>query len=298
MGTAQTLANLNTTLAGNDGVITLEQARACGLSARQIYLKVKKGHWEQYARGVYLSLQHEHSDTAAVRAVVAAHYGSVAQGTTAAWWHGMVDALPRPLTLFVPRTSHRQIEVAEDVALLRRPVPAEDIVKHRGIRVAGKELTVLTAIAAIDDSSGFLDRCLQQRSVTIDSLTECMKRNRGMHGLSRARELLATLEAGAESEAERLFVGLLRLHEITGWEQQVWVGGMRIDFVWRTERVSVEINGWAYHRSRDRFEADSAKAAMLAANGWLPLSFTWKQLIEDPEGCIAQVAAALARRRS
>lgn len=297
MGNTDTVANLNSTFAANDGVITLAQARACGLSSRQIYRRVQTGQWEAYARGVFLSLQHEHSDTAAVRAVVAAHYRSVAHGTTAAWWHGMVSDLPRPLTLCVPVTSHRAIAVAEEVTLRHRRLPAEDVIDHRGLPVTGPELTVLTALETIADPTGFLDRCLQRKVVAIDDLTACLERNAGMHGAGTARGLLATLEAGAESEAERLFVELLRLHGITGWTQQVWIGRSRIDFAWTAEKVSVEINGWAYHRSRDRFEADNAKAAMLAASGWLPLSFTWKQLTEDPEGCMSQVAAALTLRR-
>ncbi|MFZ2512454.1 MAG: type IV toxin-antitoxin system AbiEi family antitoxin domain-containing protein [Gordonia sp. (in: high G+C Gram-positive bacteria)] len=291
------MAKLNSTFAENDGVITLGQARACGLSPRQIYLRVKTGQWEAYARGVFLSLQHEHSDAAAVRAVVAAHYRSVAHSTTAAWWHSMIPDLPRPLTLCVPITSHRPIDVAEDIALRHRPLPAEDVTDHRGLSVTSPELTVLTALETIADPAGFLDRCLQRTLVTTGELTACLERNAGMHGLRTARGLLDTLEAGAESEAERLFLDLLRIHGITGWTQQVWFGRSRIDFAWTAEKVSVEINGWAYHRSRDRFEADNAKAAMLAANGWLPLSYTWKQLTENPEGCIAQVVAALALRR-
>ena len=188
--------------------------------------------------------------------------------------------------------------MAEEVNLLHRSFPAEDLTEIRGLPIADKALTVLSSLNTIEGSAGFLDRCLQQKTVTVAELNACLERNSGMHGLSRARELLAALEAGAESEAERLFIDLLRLHQITGFAQHVWFHGQRLDFAWASERVSVEINGWAYHRDRDRFEADNAKAAMLAAHGWLGLAFTWKQLTEDPEECIAKVAAALALRRA
>ena len=61
-------------------------------------------------------------------------------------------------------------------------------------------------------------------------------------------------------------------------------------------RVAVEINGWAYHRSSDRFEADGDKAARLAAAGWLELPLTWKAIRYRPEECIARLVAALNSR--
>lgn len=297
MATGTDLASLNHTLAQNQGVITLDQARSCGLTDRQIYRRVKFGHWEAYARGVFLSRQHLHTDDSRVRAVVWAHRRSVADRSTAAWWHGMLPTLPQPLTICLPRTTHRRADLPENVSFLRRPVPAEDVQELRGVPVTGADLTVLGALGVVADPAGFLDRVLQQKTVTLEGLAQCLARNSGMHGNAEGRRLLATLVAGAESEAERILVELLRLHQITGWRLQHAVGGRVIDVAWPTERIAVEVNGWAYHRDRARFEADNAKTAMLAAHGWLTLSFTWRQLTEDPEDCIAQIAAALARRR-
>lgn len=291
--------DLHQFLADHDGVITVAQAFRCGLSRHQIHGRVKSAQWENYARGVYVSRQHHFGDTAMVRAVVAAHRRGVADRTTAAWWCGMLDELQRPLTVCVPRTSHRPPDLPVDVRPRHRSIPAEDLAVHRNLPVTGPALTVIGTIGTLEkDQSAFLDRMLQKKVVSVADLTAAIKRNRGMRGMGRTRELLATLEAGAESEAERLFVALLRLHEVTGWVQQHPFGGARLDFAWPAEHIAVEINGWAYHRDRDRFENDNAKAAMLASAGWLALSFTWRQLTEEPEDCIAQVAAALATRRA
>ncbi|GAC58271.1 hypothetical protein GOHSU_36_00140 [Gordonia hirsuta DSM 44140 = NBRC 16056] len=297
MGTGIDLDSLNDTLAQNQGVITLAQARSCGLTDRQIYRRVKSGHWEAFARGVFLSRQHLHTDDSRVRAAVWAHRRSVADRSTAAWWHGMLPTLPQPLTICVPRTTHRSPDLPDKASLLHRSIPAEDLLELRGLAVTGAELTVLGALDVVADPPGFLDRVLQQETVTLEGLAQCLDRNRGMHGNGKGRTLLGTLVAGAESEAERVLVELLRLHQITGWTLQYPLGGRRIDVAWPAERIAVEVNGWAYHRDRDRFEADNAKTAMLAARGWLTLSFTWRQLTEEPEDCIAQIAAALALRR-
>lgn len=291
-------AKVATVLAEHGGVITLAQAFDCGLTRRQVHHRVKSGRWEAYARGVFFSVQHDFDEAAKVRAVVHAHSRGIADRTTAAWWHGMTDTLHRPLTLCVPHRSHRTPDLETDVSLIHRAVPAEDLAEVRGVSVTGPALTVIGALELLPDASAFLDRVLQQNLVTTVELTEALDRNKGMHGAARARRLLATLEAGAESEAERLFVELLKVHQITGWVQQYRFGGKRLDFAWPAERLAVEINGWAYHRNRERFESDNAKVSMLAAAGWLTLSFTWRQLTDEPEECIAQVAAALRLRRS
>lgn len=289
-------------LARRDGVITAAQALSCGKSRRQIRYQVQRGSWEPYARGVFFSRQHEFTERALVRAVAAAHRGGVLDRTAAAWWCGFTEELHRPLTLCIPPRSHRPPDLAEKVSLIHRSIPAEDLTEHRELAVTGPALTVLGALGTLESlgesAASFLDRVLQQKQVTLADLTAALDRNKGMHGLRTAKRLVATLQAGAESEAERLFAELLALHEITGWVQQFRYGGRPIDFAWPEERVSVEINGWAYHRDTQRFEADNAKAAMLAAGGWLPLSFTWKQLTDEPEVCIARVAAALALRRA
>ncbi|GAA4755252.1 type IV toxin-antitoxin system AbiEi family antitoxin domain-containing protein [Gordonia alkaliphila] len=299
-------ADLRALLAANDGVLTLAQAHACGLTRRQIQGHVKRKDWERYGRGVYLSTSHEFTDRAKVRAVVAAHLCGVADRLTAAWWFGMIAPqpgsdtapLPAPLTVCVPPTRHQAPRLPEEVSVLRRAIAAEDLTERHGLAITAKPLTVLAAAGLMPSPAGFLDRVLAQKTVTVPELTRTAERNARMHGLRPARDLLASLQEGTESEAERIFVELLRLHRITGWVQQHRFGKWRLDVAWPAERVSVEINGWAYHRDSERFERDNAKAAELAAAGWLPLSFTWRQLTEEPETCIARVAAALALRRA
>lgn len=80
-----------------------------------------------------------------------------------------------------------------------------------------KSLTVLTAAAKHDGGVALVDRTLQTGEVTIGSLCSALDRNSGLHGLLFARELVEVLEAGSQSVAERLFVDLLNLHQITGW---------------------------------------------------------------------------------
>lgn len=278
-------------LADHDGVITTAQARALGLTQRQVSGRLRTGRWLPMSRGVHLSSQHHLTDVARVRVAVATHR-AVADRTAAAFWHGLIDELPPVVTVSAPRSVHGQTQSSVAVSVKRRTFPTEDQEVLRDLKVTRRPLTVLAAAQDVDDGAALIDRALQQGEVTVESLRASLDRN-SAHGLGLARELLAVLEAGSESAAERLFVDLLRLHEITGWVQQFQLGGRRLDFAWPARRVAVEINGWSYHRTHSRFESDGDKAASLAAVGWLLLPFSWKAIRYTPEDCMLKLTGAL-----
>jgi very-short-patch-repair endonuclease len=73
---------------------------------------------------------------------------------------------------------------------------------------------------------------------------------------------------------------------------------MEVDFVWRDERLVVELDGWAFHRTRRAFEHDRGRDQQLARAGFGTLRFTHRQIDGDP-GDVAETlrAARRARRR-
>lgn len=279
-------------LADHDGVISTPQARELGLSQRQVSHRVATGRWQRLSRGIFLSSQHHLTDTARVRVAVVTHR-AVADRTAAAFWHGLIPDLPPKVTVSAPRTIHGNAHTPVTVDLKRRTFPAEDLEELRGITVTRQSLTVLAAAGELDDGVALVDRALQNGDVTIESLCTTLDRNSGAHGLQIARELVSVLETGSQSVAERLFVELLTLHQITGWVQQLDLFGKPLDFAWPEHRVAVEINGWSFHRTHSRFESDGNKAASLAAIGWLLLPFSWKAIRYDGEECMRKLTSAL-----
>ncbi|GAB3132429.1 hypothetical protein GCM10027289_20470 [Tsukamurella serpentis] len=71
--------------------------------------------------------------------------------------------------------------------------------------------------------------------------------------------------------------------------------GYLIDFAFPEARLAVEINGWAYHRSRARWMNDQNKQNALTSAGWSVLNFSWHHLTADPEGVIGEVVHILQR---
>ncbi|MGH2988780.1 MAG: DUF559 domain-containing protein [Solirubrobacterales bacterium] len=115
-------------------------------------------------------------------------------------------------------------------------------------------------------------------------------------GVTKLRSLLDRDSAPAmtRSEAEERLLALLRAAELPPPEVNVRLGGHEVDFLWREERLVVEVNGFRYHSSRSAFERDRVRDAKLGALGFRVVRVTWRQIVERPEALVARIAMALA----
>jgi very-short-patch-repair endonuclease len=99
-----------------------------------------------------------------------------------------------------------------------------------------------------------------------------------------------------ESALEQRFLKVCRDHGVPRPETQVRVGRYRVDFLWRAERLIVEVDGYRYHGGRVAFERDRARDNALTALGYEVLRFTHRQLTDDPAAVAALVASRLVTR--
>ncbi len=248
-------------------------------------------------RGVYLSVAHPFTERARLRAAVLAHNGT-ADGTAAAWWHGLLPDLDPVVTITVPPSARAQVRCITRTNARRRQLAARDIENVAGLSVTRRPLTLLdcASILRSGDGARLMDRALQTGAVTTGGLRTALERNAGRIGMAEARRLLAVVDTDSESHAERRFAGLLRAEGITGWVQQLQIGRYRADFAFPEYRVTIEVDGWAFHRTQERFEADHAKLNAITLAGWLPMAFTWHDIDTDPIGAIEKVVAVLRDR--
>jgi very-short-patch-repair endonuclease len=97
------------------------------------------------------------------------------------------------------------------------------------------------------------------------------------------------------SPAERALLRLLRTRGLTDYETNATVAGHEVDYLWRDERLVVEVDGWDAHSGRVAFERDRLKAAVLRAQGITTMPVTGRQIRRDPGGVVARLLAALGR---
>ncbi len=76
----------------------------------------------------------------------------------------------------------------------------------------------------------------------------------------------------------------------------VRLGPYEVDFLWRDAGLVVEVDGFAFHSGRARFEGDRRRDADLAARGVTVIRVTWRQLVDQPEAVLVRIGQALAAR--
>ncbi|QZY46186.1 MULTISPECIES: DUF559 domain-containing protein [Mycolicibacterium] len=282
---------LNEQLRRHDGVITLAQARAAGLSKQSINRRVQSGDWRQCHRGVYFVDDRPYTDAARIRAAVWA-FGdhAVASGLAAAWWHGLTRFAPEQVEVTMPRSGSGRKR--SGTRLRRRDLAPADVVERRGLRVTAVPLTAVEAAVRGHGNRAVMDRALQG-DVDLRDLWATHLRNKGRYGSPAARALLQAAADGARSEAERILIRLLKGAGITGWRSNVPVGGYVVDVAFRGPRVAIEVDGWAFHSDHEAFQNDRHRQNRLALRGWQVLRFTWLDLTEYPERVIATIQAAI-----
>jgi very-short-patch-repair endonuclease len=280
-------------VAGQAGVISLQQAVAAGISARTVQRRVAEGRWRRLHPRVYLVGGHNLGYEARIWAAhLWAGERSTVSGIAAAYWHGMISTPGVPILVTVPRAV--RLTPTQGAQLRRRDLDRHDRECDRGLWVLPPPLAALETAVLLEDGSVFLDRALQKH-VSFEHVYRAYTRNLGARGSAAAGKLLIAAADRAGSAAERIFHRLLKDAGITGWRVGVPFGPYELDVAFEAERVAVEVDGWAWHVDPTRFRNDRRKGNVLARAGWQLLRFTWHDLTERPRACVAEIRELLAR---
>lgn len=234
------------------------------------------------------------SDAARIRAAVWS-YGehASASGMAAAWWHNLTHFAPNTVEVTVPRNSHGRCH--DGCRVRRRELKPADIVEVRGLRVTELALTVVEAAVRPRRNVKLFDAALQRRA-DLPSLWRAHMRNKGRYGSPAARMLLQAADDGAQSQAERILIQLLRSAKITGWKANYPVAGYKVDVGFPKQKVAVEVDGFAFHSDSEDFHQDRRRQNAIALAGWQVLRFTWLDLTEYPDRVIAEILHAISAR--
>ncbi|TGD89107.1 DUF559 domain-containing protein [Mycolicibacterium sp. CH28] len=285
---------LDDLLRRHDGVITLAQANDAGLSGQAVRRRVRAGHWQRCSAGVYFVADRQFTDTARVRAAVWGYGPSAcASGLAAAWWLELTRFAPDLIEVTVPRSSHGRCHSGSQVR--RRNLGPLDVVEHRGLRVTALPLTAIEATVRRGGGPKLMDEALQ-RHTELRHLWAAHLRNTGRYGSPAARRLLQAADDGTKSQAERLFTRLLNSSGVSGWKANQKVTGYEVDVLFRTAKVVVEVDGFAFHTDPEAFERDRRKQNALVLAGYQVLRFTWLDLTEYPERVLTLVQRAISAR--
>lgn len=285
---------------GQHGVISRAQLIALGLSAAAIDHWVRRGRLHPLYRGVY-AVGHARVSVRGrwMAAVLRCGEAAVLSHRTA----GGLWAVARHAGLIVV-TAPRQIR-ATGLRVHCENVPPDERDTEDGIPVTTVARTLLDLAAVLPSYQ--LERAMNEAEVLgyadSPSLADLLARYPRRPGTRAIRNLLATESVGetrTRSELEARFLAFLDAAVLprprTNAAIEANGATYECDCVWPDERLIVELDGHAFHRTRQAFERDRAKDRALTAAGWRVIRVTWSQLHDEPEGLGRDLRAALRPR--
>lgn len=287
---------LHSIAARQHGVVTRRQLLEAGLSGDRISRRVRAGRLRPLHRGVYRV-----GPVASVRAREMA--ACLACGPTAMLSHGSAAEAwgmrsPGPDTAPVEVTVRRGHPERPGIVAHRRTTLHDDErTRLDGIPITTPSRTLLDLAVAHPPRTleRALDEAMARWQTTTRAVHRLLQRHEGRPGTTRLRAVMARDHGSfTRSEAEERFLDLVRTARLEEPETNARVGRYEVDFVWRTERLAVEIDGYSFHASRRAFERDRLRGQELTALGYRMIRVTWRQMVDEPLRLVAQLAQALS----
>lgn len=281
--------------ARQDGVISLAQARASGLSTGQINRRRRSGRYARCRRRVVRIAGAPETWRQTLR------IAAIAAGNTIAVSHGSAVRL---LGIDMPRSEHPRWRRDDTFLELSAPEPRHvrlhGVRGHRsgiwedgdirwidGMAVTSPLRTIidLSSRLGVDGAGRLIDDMLRRKLVTVDELRDRVGRLRPAPG--RSLRVLRTIvgaradsfdpgESALESRIRRVirragFPAPIGQHVVRDGTFSV-----RLDFAYPDVKVYLEGDGFGFHRMRSDLDHDVRKRNGLVRRGWLGLHFTWR----------------------
>lgn len=284
------------------GVFSGSQAQEAGFPRRTIYERVRRGSWVRVSGDSYrVAASAETWQQPIVAAWLAVGDPSAISGRSALAVWQLATPMPAVPQITVPWTRRPRLTGVRVVRTRRWT--RKDIVRLGTLRVTSVRRTLLDVAPHFSelDLETVVDAAHRRKLLDLEQVAAYLRKARKakIPGASKLAFLVG-LRVGnrpLESVAETLLFRTLRRAGLPAPTPQYWVrtrsGDRRIDFAYPSERIGIEVDGYAPHSGRPAFEADRTRYNELADAGWELRHMTWTMLTERPGDVVWTIASAL-----
>jgi len=281
------------------GLFTLADANACGLSTSLLRYHCRRARWSRLLPGVYgLNDVPDSAQRPMLAALLWAGPTAVLSHRTAAAMLGLDGIVPSPVELWA-----RRAHGTAGVIVHRGEIEPPDVVRTGLLRATRLRRTVIDLASVLDDD---LLELVVESALRRDRNLD-FDRPAGTCGAARLRRVLARRPPGApptESELETRYLQLIRAAALPPPVRQHTVFDDvgrcvgRLDVCWPEVGLWVELDGRATHTQGPALLSDRHRQNQLADRlQWLPLRFTWEDVVARPRQTARFTEHAYARRR-
>ncbi|HQZ33193.1 MAG TPA: DUF559 domain-containing protein [Ilumatobacteraceae bacterium] len=269
-------------------VVEYEDVKASGLTNRQFAYRVSAGDWIRVMPSVWRHVATPESWELRVRAgaVWLGANAALAGRSAAAWWG--LDGFEQSSVEFV--VPHARRWVSGVTVRLTRDWSKKDLLRRDGVRVTSATRTIIDLAgqgATAHELERAIDSAVRMRLTSIPTLTSRMAElaKSGRVGIPILRELL--LDSGGESVLERRFLRVIRDAGLPRPQTQITFKGrttraIRVDFLYESQRVVVEVSGRVGHASDADRRKDARRRNELQHRGYVVIEFTTADVMTDP----------------
>ncbi len=174
--------------------------------------------------------------------------------------------------------------------------------RHEGLWISSPARAVLevAATASVDEVARLVNEGHGLRLFTPRELEAVLRRNRGRRGAGKLAEVLGDEHAMTitRSEAERAFRRLIRDARLPAPQVNQRLGRYVPDFIWREQRLIVEIDSYQFHGGPAAFQNDREKDLVYRDAGFDVLRPTRNHVVHQPARVLVSVVRALERSRN
>jgi hypothetical protein len=277
------------------GVFHRSQAVALGATRWKIEHRLTTGRWAELHHSVFGVCGVPSTYAGRVlAAVLALPTGSVVSHRAAAALQGMPGFRPDRIELSSQKSLRKRVGLPPAVLHGSTLLPERHCRLFEGIptTTVARTLFDLCAVVHPGRAERAVDNCLARKWVTVPALWRVLDdlAIQGRNGTCVMREILMERGEGyvaPASDIEADFIALLRGAGLPFPEREVdlgdadqWIG--RVEFVYRAERVLVEVDSRLHHSALLDFESDRERDNQFAADGYRVLRITYLMIKERP----------------
>jgi very-short-patch-repair endonuclease len=274
---------------GQHGIVARSQLLERGVNPRALAHRLESGRLFHIHRGVYAVGHRAFTDLGRELAAVFACGPEALLGLFSAggrWeirapWRGAIHVVSARTRMHHGVVGHRT-----------RRLPPEDAAVCCGIPITSPARTLVDLAGVLSPRE--LERAIHRTELlglaTLDELEVRFSSDRP--GIGKLRDILAVgTPAPTRSELEQQFLAFVDDHALPKPRVNEHVEGFEVDFHWPDARLVVELDGFAFHGTREAFERDRARDAALQAAGWRSVRVTRRRLMHDEETLAHQLHA-------
>ena len=283
--------------ATQDGVVSLRQLEALGVSGRMVERRVGDGRLVRVVRGVY-RVEGVAGAYAAERAALlaAGERAALSHRTAGVLWNQLQrQAVAEPVAVILPGSAQCRLRGIR-IHRSRTLEPNAVTVLHE-LRITTPERTLLdlAAVLTATELERAIARAERAGQTTTAALVAFAGRTPRHRGYGVIRRLLqdGLVPAFLRSEAEARFLELVRAGGLPAPAVNAPLHGYEVDFVWRDRGVVVEVDGRAYHANARAFGRDRRRDAVLSAAGYRVVRVTWEDITRRRDATLVLLAQIL-----